>query len=461
MNLITIDFSRQTRVPLYQQIYNFLASEIISGKIRSGEKLPGKKSLAVHLSVSVNTVETGYGLLMQEGYIYSKPRSGYYVSELDGLIKTSAPQVRQRTAVKSAEYKYDFRTNAVDTHSFPYRTWARLSRETLMEGQDLLTAGDTRGDYELRETLVKYLHEFRGVNCTPEQVVIGAGVEYLLTLLSQLLSPLKSYAVENPGYTKSASALKNGGCKISYIPMDGEGMIPDALRSSGAELCCLTPSHQFPTGIVMPVGRRYQLLNWAAEDNGRYIIEDDYNSEFTFSGKPIPAMQGIDDSGTVIYISTFSRTLAPSIRIAYMVLPENLSREFDIRFKGYASTVSRFEQHTLMRFISGGYLGRHLNRVKNIYKKRRDYLIKKLGTYPFAGEIKISGGHAGLHLLVSLDKKTAELVSDSAQRENIRLYRLSDYYYGTPNGHHTLIMGFSGMDEEDLDNAVGCLFAGL
>lgn len=464
MNLFTIDFTRSGRTPLYEQLYDYIVTEIASGRLMRGERLPSKKSLAAHLGISTNTVETGYNLLIQEGYIYSKPKSGYYVSAIEGLISPGGREKELFSHPAYPEYKYDFRTNAVDEASFPYKIWAKLSRETLVSGSNLLTAGETRGDLELRNTLAKYLHEFRGVSCDAGQVVIGAGVEYLLTLLCGLLTPASGFAIENPGYIKAASVLKNSGGVISYIPMDGEGMIPGALRESGAAYCYLTPSHQFPTGVVMPVGRRYQLLGWGAESDGRYIIEDDYNSEFTFSEKPIPAMQGLDSSGKVIYISTFSRTLAPSIRIAYMVLPTELSESFDRKFGGYSSTVSRFEQQTLMKFISDGYLGRHLNRVKNIYRKRRDFLIGKLDSLSVPGGMKIRGGHAGLHLLVTLSESTAERVMERAHSANVRIYRLCDYYFDTEKGStgsDTLILGFAGLDEEALAGALDILFAGL
>lgn len=468
MNLFTINFSRSNKIPLYEQLYDYIAAEIVAGRLKNGEKLPSKKNLSAHLHLSANTVETGYSLLMQEGYIYSRPRSGYYVSPIDGLIASRYEHKNAAISPECTEYKYDFRTNAVDEASFPYKTWAKLSRETLINGGGLLAAGDTKGDVELRDSLAKYLHEFRGVNCSPDQVVIGAGVEYLLTLLCELLYPSKRFAVENPGYTKTAVVLKNSGGKISYIPMDNEGILPNDLKKSGAELCYLTPSHQFPTGVVMSAGRRFQLLNWAAESNERYIIEDDYNSEFSFSGKPIPSMQSIDTAGKVIYISTFSRTLAPSIRIAYMVLPADLTERFDRKFGGYASTVSRFEQQTLMRFISGGFLGRHLNRVKIIYRKRRDFLHQRLDSFHVPGGIRIHGGYSGLHLLVTLDNNTAEKVMKRALLAKARIYSLSDYYYGTaetiekiPNRTRTLIFGFGGLDEEALGNALNILFAGL
>ena len=455
MNLFTIDLCRKPGNPLYEQLYRFISGEIRAGRLLHSERLPSKKALAAHLKISVSTVEAAYTLLLQEGYVYTRPRSGYYVSPIDGLIQTEAI-IAPPVQAQPPAYQYDFGTNAVDPSSFPYRTWAKLSRETLLDGSGLLTRGDPRGDDVLRETLARYLRAFRGVVCGPDQIVIGAGIEYLLTLLTALLGSGATFALENPGYTKAAAVIQNSGGHLRHISLDNEGMEPQALAQSGANVAYLTPSHQFPTGIVMPVGRRYQLLNWAAGAEGRYLIEDDYNSEFTFTGRPIPAMQGMDPSSRVIYMSTFSRTLAPSIRIAYMVLPASLSARFARQFGGYASTVSRFEQHTLMRFISGGYLERHLNRVKGIYKKRRDFLIRRLRTLD--PELKVTGGQTGLHLLVHLPESQAEAVIRRGLENRIRILRLSDYDDADAKGFGTFIFGFSGMDEDQLDKAVALLF---
>ncbi len=458
MNNFTFELNKSMGCPLYEQLYLYISGEIKSGRLKKGEKLPSKKAIASHLHISQNTVETAYSMLVQEGYVYSKPRSGYYVCNISDLILP--PNVRYETIPKKNDFsfRYDFSTNVVDIESFPFKTWAKLNREVVYQSPELLLSGDGRGDGAIRESLAKYLHEFRGVNCSPDQIVIGAGIEYLLTIICGLLDEGISFAVENPGYPKSVSVIKNSGRDIKYIPLDKEGLSPNALRESGAGAAYITPSHQFPTGIVMPIGRRAEILRWAGECAGRFIIEDDYNSEFNFIGKPIPSIQGIDSLGRVIYMSTFSRILAPSIRIAYMVLPYELMERFFEKYGRYSSTVSRFDQHTLCRFIDGGHLSRHLNRVKNIYKKRRDILASALHSLPCAGSLKIYGENAGLHLIVETPPELASKIAENAGRENIRINRLRDYYF-EGSGNEAFLLGYASMKPEDLEKAVKLLFA--
>ena len=458
MNNFTLELKKTSSSPLYKQLYDYISGEIKSGRLKKNEKLPSKKAIASHLHISQNTVETAYSMLVQEGYINSRPRSGYFVLGVSGLILP--PSVKYEAAPQNTEtrYRYDFGTNAVDIESFPFKTWAKLNREVVYQSPELLLTGDGRGDLAIRESLAKYLHEFRGVSCSPSQIVIGAGIEYLLTLICSLLDEDASFAVEDPGYPKSASVFKNSRRDIKYIPLDREGLDPVMLRESGAKAAYITPSHQFPTGIVMPIGRRAEMLRWAGEETGRYIIEDDYNSEFNFLGRPIPSIQGIDSLGRVIYMSTFSRILAPSIRIAYMVLPAELLLRFNSRFGRYSSTVSRFDQHTLCRFIDGGHLSRHLNRVKNIYRKRRDALALALHSLPCANELKISGENAGLHLIVEMPPELAERTRENAVRENIRASRLSDFCHESETTD-ALLLGYASMKPEEMENAVTLLFS--
>ncbi len=458
MNSFTISLTKSKGSPLYEQLYRYIAGEIRSGGIRKNEKLPSKKALASHLHISQNTVETAYSMLVQEGYIYARARSGYYVSGISDLIPNPADKKPCSLPEPEPAWRFDFRTNAVDVSSFPFKTWAKLNREVVYQSPELLLPGDARGDASLRESLSKYLHEFRGVKCSAEQLVIGAGIEYLLMMLCSLFEPELSFAVENPGYGKAVSVIKNSGREVKYIPLDREGLRPDLLYESGADIAYITPSHQFPTGIVMPIGRRAELLRWASEIPGRYIIEDDYNSEFNFMGRPIPSVQGIDGGGRVIYMSTFSRILAPSIRIAYMVLPPELAEKYRLKFGHYSSTVSRFEQQTLCRFIDGGYLGRHLNRVKNIYRKRRDALLSILKALPCSDRLRISGDGAGLHLIVEAPPGLAEKIEKNAESERIRVWRLADYYFEEPK-REAFILGYASLSAEDMEKAAGLLFA--
>ena len=457
MNSFTLEFDRKSRLPIYEQLYAYIADGIRSGRLIENERLPSKKALASHLGISANTVETAYAMLCQEGYVASRPRSGYYVSRLE--LSASVPNaLPEEPAPTEQSYLYDFMTNTVDARSFPFRTWAKLGKEVLYNGETLLSSGNCQGDEELRGALCKYLREFRAVNCTPAQIVIGAGMEYLLMLLCRLLPAEAEFAVEDPGYAKTPAILSGCGRKLHYIPLDSDGMSASALGKCGASVACITPSHQFPTGIIMPAGRRSELLKWASAEDGRYIIEDDYNSEFNFAGRPIPSLQGMD-SRRVIYISTFSRILAPSIRIAYMVLPPSLLTSAAEILKSYSSTVSRFDQHTLANFISGGYLSRHLNRMKTLYRSRRDVLIEALTPHAARLGLKISGSGAGLHLLLSGSADVISRILESAEKENIRVPKLSDSFHSYAGETDTLIFGYAGMSDEDIPKAINPLFS--
>lgn len=449
MAVFTVSLERGGGVPMYEQLYRYIREEIVSGRIKCGERLMSKKAAARHLGVSVITVETAYSMLMQEGYIKSRAKSGYYVCRTEepfGLPEVRVPV--RRSEVPEKRYPYDFKTNTVDVNSFPFSVWIKLSKEIMYNNHELLNLGEGQGESGLREEIAKYLHEVRAVSCGADGIVVGAGIEYLLMILCELLGESSVIGVENPSYPKTVAILKNSKCRIKYISLDDEGINMESLEKSGANIVYITPSHQFPTGIVMSARRRAQLLAWAYRAENRYIIEDDYNGEFNFIGKPIPSVQGMDTRGRVIYMSTFSRVLAPSVRIAYMALPYELAERYRQQFKGYSPTVSRFEQHTLERFISGGYMSRHLARVKNIYRKRRDMLVSCIRR--ILPEAHISGDRAGVHLIVSFDG--AEELAARLQNEGVRLYGMSGYYSG--GGEDAFVAGYGGMSEADIQKAM-------
>ena len=456
MTSFTIELDRSGKMPLYEQLYEHITEELRAGRLREGERLPSKKALAAHLQISRNTVETAYAMLCQEGYAVSKPRSGTFAARVEPLFYSAAPAPLPPEPARPRP-PYDFATNTVDAASFPFRSWAKLGKEVLYNGEELLSAGDSQGDARLRAALAKYLREFRAVDCEAGQIVIGAGMEYLLMLLCRLLPPGLSFAVEDPGYPRTASVLAGSGRELCYLPLDEEGLLPGTLARSGAQVACVTPSHQFPTGAVMPVPRRIALLKWANDGASRYVVEDDYNSEFNFAGRPIPALQGMD-SRRVIYMSTFSRVLAPSIRIAYMVLPWELLAETRELLRSYSSTVSRFEQNTLAAFIEGGYLTRHLSRMKTLYRRRRDALLALLAPFVKAEGLTISGGGAGLHLLLRGEPAQIEAIKARAEAKGVRVAGMNDYRFRADGPEDTLLLGYAGMDEERLAEAVRLLF---
>ena len=427
---LTTALDAASDVPLYEQLYRSLAAEMRTGAVPAGTRMPGKRRLAAELSVSVNTVDAAYQMLAAEGYLEARERSGFYVQEYLALPESAAPAAppKAEAVPKQRPIRYDLSTRGVDPGLFPFRTWARLQKELLYSSPELLTHGDAQGDLALRQALAGYLEEYRGVRCGAHQIVVGAGLEYLLGLLAPLLPG--SAAVENPGYPRAKQVLENNGVACCCLPVDEDGLSIRALSDSGAAVCYVTPSHQFPTGVTMPAGRRAELLHWAARCPGRrYIIEDDYDSEFRFDTRPLPSLQGMAGAdGPVVYLSTCSRSLAPSIRIAYMVLPEQLLPAWHAKYRLYSSTVSRFEQQTLARFITGGYFTRHLARERVAYKARRDALTAALQEAFAPEELHLTGLHTGLHLLAELrDPPPDDALRAAAEAEGVRLSLLSDY----------------------------------
>ena len=452
---LTVCLDAEAEVPLYQQLYEHLAGQIRCGMLKKGDRLPGKRNLAGQLAVAVNTVDTAYQMLVAEGYLEARERSGFFVLEYAGAPVWEGLAAEQAEAEKEAPPspapRFDLSTGAVDTALFPFRTWGRLQKELLYNGEELLRHGHRQGDMELRRELAEYLRSYRGVVCTPGQIVVGAGVEYLLGLLAQLLRG-SAAAVENPGYDRPRTILENNGISCRCVDIDGGGLSPAGLEESGASLCYVTPSHHFPTGVTMPVGRRAQLLRWAAGRPGRYILEDDYDAEFRFDMRPLPSLQGMGGGGgRVVYLCTFSKSLAPSIRIACMVLPWELLGEYRRAFGSYSNTVSRFEQQTLRLFLEGGYFTRHLARMRGAYKGRMERLAAALEERFEA--VRLSGRHTGLHLLLQLPEGPGEeAMIRRALEEGVRLKGLSEYYMERRErcGDNCVILGYASLRDGEI-----------
>ena len=355
--MLTYALTKTGGVSLYEQLYRRVKDDILTGRLATGEKLPSKRALAAHLEVSVITVKNAYEQLMAEGYIYGMEKKGYYVSPVQRPL--AAPAHRQEAAPPAEHvWEMDLVTNSIAAEDFPFTVWARLMRQTILEqGTGLLRPMPPQGAPELRRAIAAYLRQFRGMTVDEEQIIIGAGTEQLYNMLVQLLGRDKRYAVEDPGYGKIARIYRSNQAEVVSVPLDGAGLSVSALDEAGADVVHISPSHHYPTGIVMPIARRQELLRWAAQGNDRFILEDDYDSEFRFVGRPIPTLFSVDEAGRVIYLNTFSKTIAPSIRISYMVLPHRLLAAFREKLGFYASTVSGFEQYTLARFMAEGYYG--------------------------------------------------------------------------------------------------------
>ena len=460
MNEITMNLNSKLHIPLYEQIYQYLKKDICLGRMTCGEKMPSTRALAKHLEVSRSTVEVAYEQLLSEGYIEAIPCKGFYVAELEGLYHQPAvsKEDKSNTKVQKEAYRYDFSPNGIDLQSFPYNTWRKLSKEILSDDRTtLFKSGDSKGEEELRHAIRNYLHQSRGVNCKAKQIVVGAGNEYLLMLLGVMFGQKQKVAFENPTYKQAYRVFENLSYDITTVDMDKYGMRIDELHKAGANLAYVMPSHQYPLGIVMPIKRRMELLKWASENENRYIIEDDYDSEFRYKGKPIPALQGFDKDGKVIYLGTFSRSIAPAIRVSYMVLPEKLMDIYQSKCGFMSCTVPKIDQMIIQKFIENGYFERHLNKMRAIYKNRHDVLLSHLK--PLMPYCSITGEHAGVHLLLHFEngKKEEELISLAAAH-HIKVYGLSRY--GTKQQKKeetTILLGYANMNETDIIEATDIL----
>lgn len=444
---------------LYVQIYEYIKSEIRGGRLFQGEKLPSTRILAENLLVSRSTVDLAYEQLVSEGYLEARPGSGYYVGQVDELYELDAhPKEAAVSGKRTGTQKLiDFSTGAVDMRVFPFGIWRKLNKLVLSEDNGSLFAlGEPQGDLELREAIARYLHASRGANIRAEQLIIGAGNEYLLMLLEKLLGRHRRIALEKPTYGKAYRCFQSFAYDISRIPLDKYGMEIEALRESGAEIAYVMPSHQYPTGIVMPIGRRQELLKWAGEAQERYIIEDDHDSEFRYKGKPIPCLQSIDVHDKVIYLGTFSKAIAPAIRISFMALPMPLLQIYKEAFPFISSTVSRIDQRMLQMFIEEGYFERHLNRMRKTYRGKHEELLQLLK--PFHKKFEIHGENAGTYLtLKSREGKTeAELIALAAQA-GVRVHGMSERSGIAGEEYHTILLGFGGLDMEELRSGVKLL----
>ena len=445
----------QSKTPLYEQLYRALKEDILSGTIAGGEKLPSKRTLAEHLSVSRITVENAYSQLVAEGYLTSRPRSGFYAETLELLPRHRPavqlpPPVTDHSAAPPPSAGY-----------FPFSVWAKLMRTVLLDRHDqLLLPPPNIGLYDLRCAIAGMLLRSRGMTVDPNCIVIGAGAEYLYNILIQLLGRNNRFGLEDPGHQKIRQIYEANGLTVCPIALDESGVDMDALADADVGVLHISPSHQFPTGIVTPIARRQQLMAWLNEHPTRWLVEDDYDSEFRFTGKVIPTMFSMDTTGRVIYLNTFSKTITPALRISYMILPPDLMTRYHQLLGFYSCTVPSFEQLTLARFLDEGHFEKHVSRMRRHYRLLRDELLTLLDRSPLEARMTVQGHEAGLHFLLQLqtdlpDKEVENRLADAG----IRAASLSRYKTGptAEADRGRMVLHYSELAEADLPKVVAVL----
>lgn len=459
MDMLMFQLNRQGKMPLYEQLYVEIKGAIVNGRISVGTKLPSKRKLADYLAISQTTVELAYSQLAAEGFIEPRARKGFYAQAVEELAYLELPQ-EETDMPPATVYTYDFHPAGIDTHSFPFATWRKIAKDAIDDtNHDLLLSGHPQGDDALRQEIAHYLYQSRGVVCEAEQIVIGSGTEQLMPLLIRLLDKQVVFGFENPGYPLTHSIFAHHDRQAVPISVEDDGINVGELEASNVDIAYVTPSHQFPTGSVLSATKRAQLLNWATAEPERFIIEDDYDSEFRYTSRPIPALQSMDVSGRVIYLSTFSKSLMPSLRLAYMVLPKRLLRYYQQTFIHYSSSVPRLDQHFVAEFMKDGHFSRHLNRMRKLYKRKLEHLTESLA--PYAPAVTISGEQAGMHIVLTVQTGLSEKeLVERAKQSSIRVFGLSAYdIQGKALSTPQIVLGFGGLTLEEIQQAVQKLMA--
>ncbi|WP_217596483.1 PLP-dependent aminotransferase family protein [Cohnella sp. GbtcB17] len=463
-------------IPLYMQLYQYIRDTIRDGHLASGERLPSIRELSGFLSISRAPVEEAYRQLQAEGYIYSRPRSGVFVAELDDLQSRSAlpaagkasssarstPHVEEDPPL--APLMYDFEYEGVDLASFPFEKWRRLFAECLWpENRSLFMYGDLQGDIGLREQIAVYLRRMRGVICEPSQIVVGAGTYHSLTFLCQLLQEDHRVIATERAMNDGVRAVFDAhAIRLEPIPLDQDGLCVSEIDPAIAKAVYVTPAHQFPYGMIMPYNRRSQLLAWASQHDA-LVIENDYDGEFRYGGRPIPALQSLDTDDRVILMGTYSKALLPAFRLSYLVLPRRLLARFHSRKHGFDQLASPLFQRTLERMMESGEFERHMRRMRRIYNDKYQAMLTAI--QEFCGDrVKVIGAGSGLHLVVEIcGKEESRLLTEVeyvrlAANAGIGVYSTLKYELAPPlERNPALLLGFGALSKSAIRDGIKLL----
>lgn len=455
--MLIYNFEKRNGQTLYDYLYECMKKDILSGRLPTKTKLPSKREMAKDNGISITTVMNAYDQLLMEGYIISKEKKGYFVADVQAMSEYHPEPLEFSKIYQEEQWFVDFTANNTVYNKFPFSTWRKVVREVLAEyDMELVMRGNFLGVEKLRQEITDYLYRSRGITVSPECIVIGAGIEYLYSRLIKLLPSDAVYAVENPGYKKIPRVYEENGLKWKWVEMDEHGINMKSLRKSQASVIHVSPEHHYPLGTVMTTVRRQEVLEWVAERPDRYIIEDDYDCEFRYRSKSIPALKGLDRNHRVIYMNTFSKSLAPAIRISYMILPEKLMEKYVRTSNFYSNTVSSLEQYALAKFIEKGYFERHLSRIKKYYRIEGERLLRIIKQSPLLPIVKAEGMESGTHLLVKLDTSLTDVeIKWAAKSQGINISCLSEFCGEIkPEYQHVLVINYSDLDENTLREAV-------
>jgi len=461
MKAIIPDFRNDSATPLYMQLYHYIKTAILDGGIRPQEKLPSLRSLSKSLGLSLTTIELAYNQLLVEGYIYSRPQSGYYVSQISAgmgsVRKEGAAEPHEAAPLLQSELSSDFEKNGYyDTSCFDFVKWKKCLNQVLTDYSHLLLReGDSKGERSLREEISRYVYQSRGVTCTPDQIVIGAGTQQIMGQLCTILirMGMKHVTVEEPCYLPVRNIFRDRDFAITSVPVGKEGINISKLPANIRSAVYVSPSNQFPTGYVMPIGKRYELLDWAMK-NDSFIIEDDYDSELRYFGKPIPSLQGLDHNQRVVYLGSFSTTLFPSIKISYMILPPNMAAVFDTFRGDYTQTCSKTEQLTLAIYMSKGLYQTNIKKLRTLYSQKLQTVLAILGRWA-PGFIRPINSSSGVNMLISVKSgKPAALLCEEARALGISTLPITTFTEAPEETSATLIFNYNQIPLEKIEPAL-------
>jgi GntR family transcriptional regulator / MocR family aminotransferase len=478
---LTPTIDEQSEEPIYVQLYRYIRQEMSEGRIAAGVKLPSVRQLAARLGISRTPIALAYDQLQAEGYVRSVPRSGLYtealpVNDADKQLKMRTVKGQglgdqERTAGESKsegqpsrQIDIDFGYGAVDWSRFPTAAWRKqLNRCLQPDDGRLFRYGELAGEPELREEIASYLHRTRGVRCHPDSIVIGAGTYQSLDLVLQLLGNkneslrIASEEAVNEGVKRLFARHR---AEVTPLKLESDGIRMEVLSDAAVEAVYVTPSHQFPAGMTMSAPKRMKLLQWASS-RGAFIIENDYDGEFRYSGRPIPALQAMDNDGRVAYIGTFSRALTPSFRLSYAVLPPELIDRFRLGSHCYDQLASPLLQQAMGLFMESGAFGSHMRAMRALYQRKRDVLLQSLReSFDIGGQVKLIGEHSGLHLLLSFDQDRSyemseEMLIAQGAQAGVRVYPVSKYWLRHEDSpRSTVMLGFGGLSEREIQEGI-------